>query len=202
MRDYDQLVFHVRSLLHMYCPQERFNIFWNFDPLDNNWYYWGPLKYLLYEYEEYLADGDPLNVSWNYFGDKVLENSIEHILPQTSENADGYWDRQFTSEEINVYTHDLGNLCLTYNNGSYRNFGFDRKKGTPGQTDPCYANSSLNQERSLTEFEEWNVHSIQQRRAKITEWALKRWYVDLNEFQINHVPAELVEDGSEDPVIS
>lgn len=180
--EYDDLLRHLRWLLHLYCPDEIFKAFWEFDALDNNWYYWSPLKYFLYEYEEYLAGGDPLTVTWSYYSEQALENSIEHILPQTSEDVDGYWPSHFTDEEIKIYTHDLGNLCLTYNNSSYKNFGFDRKKGTPGQEKPCYANSALNQERVLTEYPEWTVNTIQQRRTKVAFWATERWYVDLSEF--------------------
>lgn len=192
-RSFKDLVGHLKWLLHIYCSDALFRAFWSFDELDNNWYHWSPLKYLLYEYEEHLAGGDPLNISWNYFSEKQLENSVEHILPQMSEDADGYWLKHFSKKEIKIYTHDLGNLCLTYNNSTYRNYGFPRKKGTPGQERPCYANSSLNQERSLTEFENWNFESILKRREEIISWALKRWFVDLGEFDLNvEVPLDVI----------
>ena len=149
---YDQVHRHLRWLLNVYSSPPVFSEFWKFVPLDNNWYYWSALKYFLYEYEEFLSGGDPLTITWSYFTEKALENSIEHILPQTSEEEEQYWTTRFAPDQINILTHDLGNLCLTYNNSSYKNFGFSRKKGTPGQEKPCYANSSLNQERVLTEY--------------------------------------------------
>jgi len=57
------------------------------------------------------------------------------------------------------------------------------KKRTPRQADFCYANSSINQERSFIQFEDWNVASIHRRRTEITECALKRWDIDLTEFR-------------------
>jgi hypothetical protein len=180
--DYVAVNRHLRWLLNGYSSNAIFIGFWKFDDMDNNWYSWSPLKYFLYEYEEYLAGGDPLTITWSYFTERALENSIEHILPQTSEESKNYWITRFSPEQIKTFTHDLGNLCLTYNNSNYRNFGFDIKKGTPGQEKPCYANSSLNQERVLTEYDEWTPENIQKRRELITNWANKRWFADLTEF--------------------
>lgn len=188
---YEKVPLHLRWLLNDHSSPAVFAEFWKFNSLGNNWYHWGALKYFLYEYEEFLSGGDPLTVTWSYFTEKALENSIEHILPQTCEDAENYWPKRFTPDQVKIFTHDLGNLCLTYNNSSYRNFGFDRKKGTPGQEKPCYANSSLNQERALTEYEEWTPENIQARRQLINQWAMERWYVDLNEF--SEVP--MIEEG-------
>ena len=190
MIPYEKVQNHIRHLLNVHSSPPVFQEFWRFKELDNNWYYWGALKYFLYEYEEFLSGGDPLTVTWSYFTEKALENSIEHILPQTSEDGENYWPQRFTPEQIKIFTHDLGNLCLTYNNSSYRNFGFDRKKGTPGQEKPCYANSSLNQERVLTEYEEWTPENIQDRRQLINKWAMGRWFVDLSEFNETSVIEE------------
>ena len=187
---YEKVPLHLRSLLNEHSSPAVFAEFWKFNPLTNNWYYWSALKYFLYEYEEFLSGGDPLTVTWSYFTEQALENSIEHILPQTSEDAENYWPKRFTPEQVKIFTHDLGNLCLTYNNSSYRNFGFDRKKGTPGQEKPCYANSSLNQERVLTEYEEWMPENIQARRQLINKWAMERWHVDLNEFNETPIVGE------------
>jgi len=193
---------HLRWLLNVYSSPANFTQFWQFNPLDNNWYYWGALKYFLYEYEEFLSGGDPLTITWSYFTEKLLENSIEHILPQTSEDEGKYWPKRFTPDQVKIFTHDLGNLCLTYNNSSYKNFGFDRKKGTPGQEKPCYANSSLNQERVLTEYDDWTPENIHYRRELITEWAIKRWFVDLSEFNEVLIIEEDELDESLDDIVS
>jgi hypothetical protein len=77
------------------------------------------LKYFLYEYELQLAEGQgqPVRVTWDDIEGKRLENTIEHILPQTANKR--YWTSRFDKKARRKYTHDLGNLCLTYNNSSY-----------------------------------------------------------------------------------
>ena len=181
--DFDSCINQLHGLLNRYSSPNEFQSFWNLNESKNDWYHWGALKYLLYEYEEYLAGGNPLTVSWNYFTEKSLENSIEHILPQTPEDGKNYWLQRFSPEQFGLYIHDLGNLCLTYNNSSYRNHGFDIKRGSPAQEAPCYAKSSLYQERALAEFVEWTPESLCERRKRLAEWATTRWYVDLSEFQ-------------------
>jgi len=173
----------LRKILYSYSSPSVFNSKWEFNEVDNNWYHWGALKYFLYEYEEYLSGNDPLQLTWSYFSEKPLENSIEHILPQTPNDGENYWPSRFDQNQFRIYIHDLGNLCLTFNNSSYRNHGFDLKKGIPGQNTPCYATSSLHQERILTNYPEWTVDSIKQRRKELTDWAKNRWYVDLDEFE-------------------
>lgn len=180
----------LRALLNRYSPQAEFQTFWN---QKTDWYHWGALKYFLYEYEEHLAGGDPQ--TWNFFTEKPLENSIEHILPQTPEDGQNYWLQRFTPEEIRLYVHDLGNLCLTYDNSSYRNHGFDIKKGQLGQEKPCYAKSRLFQERMLTEFSDWTPENLCKRRKRLNEWAMGRWFVDLSEFQ--NWPIDTPEDDEE-----
>ena len=189
----------LRILLNRYSSYGEFQTFWNPNDIKTDWYHWGALKYFLYEYEEHLAGKNPLTVSWGYFTEKTLENSIEHILPQTPEDGQNYWLQRFTPEEIRLYIHDLGNLCLTYNNSAYRNHGFDIKKGLPGQETACYINSSLYQERTLAEFSDWTPKNLCERRKRLSEWATERWFVDLSEFQnasIDMVADELInEDG-------
>jgi hypothetical protein len=86
----------------------------------------------------------------------------------------------------------LGNLCLTYNNSTYRNHGFDIKKGLPGQEMPCYSDSSLFQERALAEFPDWTPENLCERRKRLSRWAMERWFVDLSEFQ--NLPIDILDD--------
>ena len=62
-----------------------------------------------------------------------LENTIEHILPQTP--TDEYGTSRFDEEERRTLTHDLGNLCLTYHNSSYGNKPLPAKRGYRDKTD-------------------------------------------------------------------
>lgn len=191
--DIEETMKEMKELLYYYSKPSTFETFWDINPDDNNWYKWGALKYFLYEYEEHLADGRAIQLPWNAVTEKKLENTIEHILPQTPNDSDGYWEERFTKEEIKIYLHDLGNLCLTYDNSSYQNKGFDKKVGVVGQDKPCYRNSPLFQERELVEYyPDWNVSSIEERRRKIVDWAKIRWHEDLDEFK--ETPEDIEEE--------
>jgi|SRR5215211_683736 hypothetical protein len=135
------------------------------------------LKYFLYEYELQLAEGQgqPVRVTWDDIEGKRLENTIEHILPQTANKR--YWTSRFDKKARRKYTHDLGNLCLTYNNSSYGNKPFSEKKQQDDLDKRSYANSTLFQERRLTFFVDWDVSALEKRRVEIVKWALERWRV-------------------------
>ena len=119
---------------------------------------------------------------------RLAKKSIEHILPQTPED-ESYWTKQFTSEQRNRYTNDIGNLVLTEDNSSYGRKEFLNKLGEPGAKYPCYANSNLCSERDLYNYRKsgWVPESIEQHREEIIDWALKRWYIE-----------EVSTDGSHD----
>jgi hypothetical protein len=142
-----------------------------------DWYGWSKLKYFLYEYEEHLAAKAKVKVvPWKQIHTRKREDSIEHILPQSP--SDVYWLDRFTVEERSKFTHDLGNLSLTFNNSSYGRKSFADKKGAPGQMKPCYANSNLVIERVLAQLDDWSVQAILDRRAAISAWAIERWKVE------------------------
>ncbi len=178
-RDFDAIMNGLKGVLEWYHPFHSFNGFWDFNALDNDWYHWGGLRYFLYEYEEMITAGKGVAVTWDTLQGRELSNSIEHILPQTMEDIENYWPTKFTKEEHDLHVHDLGNLCLTYDNSSYRNFSFTRKKGSVSQEKACYAKSSLRQERDLTQHADWDVATIGARRAILVNWAKERWGVDI-----------------------
>src|SRR5207245_4754396 len=99
-----------------------------------------------------------------------------HILPQTA--TDPYWREKFEAAARQQLVHDLGNLCLTYNNSSYKNKAFPEKRGQYGQSTPCYANSPLYQERDLLEYTDWTPASVQHRRDKLLAFLWDRWQVE------------------------
>lgn len=181
--DFVAAVQRLKGIIIHYSPTPRFNASWDFKADDNDWYQWSALKYFLYEYEEHLAAGGRVSETWEDVSERQDENSVEHILPQTYEDPENYWPQRFTADERDIYLHDLGNLCLTYNNSSYKNFSFPRKKGVAGQPRPCYANSSLRQERNLCAHDDWTVATINERRSILNDWARERWRVDVGEAQ-------------------
>lgn len=156
-----------------YCSDEQFIREFELDS-ETNWYNWKGLKYFLYEYEERLSNGVVVKIPWEKLEDsKAKQNTIEHILPQTPTNK--YWRKHFKRKERDRYTHDIGNLCLTFDNSSYGNKSFPDKKGKAGSTKPCYANASLFMERSLVEYDDWTPESVEERREEMINWAKDRW---------------------------
>ncbi len=174
--DVDEAMRQLRSELLGYCPDHAFSEKFKLSEEENNWYYESALKYLLFEYEEYLATGRTIQPSWNMIAKRPIEQTIEHILPQTP--TDVYWASRFNKDAVRRLLHDLGNLCLTSDNSAYGNKGFPEKKGKPGLGSPCYADSSLYQERELAGYDDWTPDSIVKRREKIIKWAIGRWHVD------------------------
>ncbi len=174
---FDQAMRQLRSTLQAFAPDTWFDTALRREEYD--WYSWAGLKYFLYEYEEHLAasKGATPKVPWDVVRRRERADTIEHILPQTPKNA--CWFERFDEAECRVYTHDLGNLCLTKDNSSYGNKCFAQKQGTPGSGKTCYAESSFFSERELGSLPDWDVNELKSRRARLIDWALGRWRVDL-----------------------
>lgn len=175
-RSFEEVAKEIRGMLLGRCSDREFEQAFERDELKNDWYNWKGLKYFLYEYEIHLAEGQAVQMTWDAIEGKGLESTIEHILPQTANRM--YWKQRFDIKARRVYTHDIGNLCLTYNNSSYGNKPFSEKKEQDSAEKPSYANSNLFQERRLSFFDDWNIEELENRRVEIVEWALKRWRVD------------------------
>jgi hypothetical protein len=142
------------------------------------WYRRSGLAYFLYEYEEELFKPNEPIINWQ----TILqggEKSIEHILPQNPPEA-GYWADRFTPEERQHFQHQIGNLTLILANwnSSLGVKPFPKKKGVQGQSDPCYANSDLKITRALVTVADWNPQALAERQKGLSDWALKRWYVE------------------------
>lgn len=185
---FDALLIQIRLLALSHCSNRAVVDDCALDDVENDWYSWPGLKYVLYEYEEHLAGTHGVKVSWDVFDRGDVQRTIEHILPQNADSK--YWRERFDRHQRRRLTHDIGNLCLTEDNSVYGNKGFPDKKGQPGQG-RCYANSSLLQERELAQYDDWTEESILRRRQKIIDWYLERWH--LEDWGIGEQPVE-VED--------
>jgi hypothetical protein len=172
---FDDVLTKLRGLLLHYSSAQSFQVQFKLDE-EYNWYKWPGLKYFLYEYEEYLAKGEAPRLSWDDLEQIDLEKTIEHVLPQTP--TDPYWTQRFDEAAQRKWTNDIANFCLTSHNASYGNKPFPEKKGSPGDSRPCYANANLFMERALAAFPDWNEAALTVRRQAIVEWALKRWHVE------------------------
>jgi hypothetical protein len=157
-----------------YCRRPQYDRFWELDDGDpTNFYAWGGVRYLLYEWEQHLAGNKEVRLSWRQLHEKQPRTTIEHVLPQTPE--DRYWTDRFTAEQHALWVHDIGNLCITEDNSSYSNKPFPRKRGTLSESGRCYANSTLHSERALAREGDWTADTIRRRRQDIVEWARGRW---------------------------
>jgi hypothetical protein len=172
---HDDLHRQLRATLHYYNSETAFRDAFELKDEENDWYRWPGIKYFLYEYEKFLSGDDNVWLRWEELEKSAREKTIEHILPQTPTD---YWTERFDEEERERLTHDLGNLALTSDNSSYGNKTFPEKKGTPGQSTPCYANAPYKMERYLAQFADWTSVELITRRESMVAWALERWGVE------------------------
>ena len=103
-------------------------------------------------------------------------------MPQHPKADDACWWEHFSKEQHAALVHSLGNLALTYDNSSYGNKCFDKKRGKPLSPDEpeskCYAQGTLKQEQLLAQYEIWTPEVIEQRQKQLAAWALERWSVE------------------------
>jgi hypothetical protein len=163
---------------------------------DNPFYPWVGLKYCLYEYEEHLAKGGHIQLSWEQLEETDAQKSIEHILPQTPTN--GFWTKRFDSDERKKFTHALGNLCLTHDNSSYGRKSFPDKLGNPTLRGACYVQGKFFMERALGKFSDWTPDLVKKRTESMRDWAVDRWHLDDSDLPGGlTVPAEDEEESLE-----
>lgn len=170
----ERLVASISRLVLDYCPDVRF--IERFQRETEDWYHWQGLKYFLYEYELHLAveTREPVRMQWSDLWD-TKRDTIEHILPQTPTRD---WREAFPEKARRQrWTHDIGNLTLTYDNSSLQNKSFLDKRGAPAKP-ACYASSSFFIERQLAGYSHWTEAEIIQRREQIQQWAVTRWHVE------------------------
>lgn len=177
-KTYDEASKRLREHLAYWCSTDDFKDEGpDEDPV--TWYRWAGLRYFLYEYETALASEQrgTLLVPWDELTSRDLQDSIEHILPQ-SISGQSYWEEKFTETRHAQYTHDLGNLTLTRHNSTYLNKPFPEKKGSVNAEGHCYAKSPFFVERELAQWENWDADAIDERRTRLLEWAKQRWAIE------------------------
>ena len=167
----------VIELIREYSPDPQVDE--EYAPLeDSDWYTWTGLKYFLYEYEAFLAESRNSESQDQLEALSKLEHSIEHILPQTPTHK--YWLGRWTEDQRKMYTHDLGNLCLTLDNSSYGNKPFPAKRGEAGSDNRCYSNGDLMMEpRNLAAYEDWDEDTLLKQPEDVIDWAKERWGLPL-----------------------
>ena len=173
--DYDGLAHELKNMNYEYQNDELFgrNL-----TQEDSYHILGPktVKYLLSEYEIYLRtlkSDVPLDLSTQ---EKILtgDYQVEHIWAQHPQI-------EMPEDEDIVHkqnVHRLGNLTIASEswNKSMGNRPFEEKKWQPNGA-PSYSNSSLLVQKELAELSTWDVAAINNREAKILDFALQRWSV-------------------------
>lgn len=194
---FDDVATRFEGTLDYYAPSQRIREVLR-TRSGRNWYWWRGIRYFLYEYEEYLAKGDYIPLSWDVVESQELEKTIEHILPQTP--TDPYWQTHFVADERKALTHDLGNLVLTEHNPSLSNLAFPNKRGEPGASGPSYCRSSIFQEKALCTVADWTPETIEKRGSELIAWAMRRWQVpEIDKATTEPDIAVLAEADAEEP---
>ena len=198
--DFDDAIVRIKRDLAYWCGDEEFETLTSPEhPQMRAAYEWSGLRYFLYEYESALASkqGASPRVTWDELSKSDLRNTIEHILPQSIDQQP-YWRKRFRGRKHQRYVHNLGNLTLTKHNSHYLNKPFPDKKGAMEAKGHCYAKSPLYVERQLTQWQDWDASTIDERRARLLEWARDRWAVDLSALEAEEHEPELDEDELDD----
>lgn len=92
---------------------------------------------------------------------------LEHIMPKA------LGDKWNIDNELHTkYLNKIGNLTLLYNklNNKIKNNTFEVKKQS-------YSESTIQLNKELINFKEWNIKNIESRQKKLSEIAVKRWNV-------------------------
>ena len=117
------------------------------------------LRYFFYRYEEHLADEAGLNFDneqWSRIWEASAANSIEHILPQSSEEK---------------WIHWLGNLTILPPRLNSR-LGAVKPKGKAG----AYTKTGLLvTQQVVAKLPRWGKLAIERREVSLLKWARQEW---------------------------
>lgn len=152
----------------------------------NGFYTWSPLRYFMYEYEQWLklqAKTNRDRLDWFEFCKEDFDTdhkTIEHIYPQKPKS--GTWKNGFDKysvKERNFLRNSLGNLLpLSHaKNASLGNKIFAEKKGSAdnkaGYCYGCYSEIEVSMES------DWTPVHILRRGIRLLDFMENRWRVAL-----------------------
>ena len=151
-------------------------------------YTWNGLRYFLYEYELHLQNDANNKVRWEDFNNRVKEDTIEHIYPQSA--TDKYWKEKFKSirqeNKRLVYLNSLGNLLLLSRskNSKLQNYDFDTKKELKKDGKNIgYYNGSYS-EIEIAKENEWTPEKIKERGLLMLQFMEERWKFKFDNWNI------------------
>lgn len=153
---------------------------------DRGYYGWNPLRYFMFEYEQWLrmrSKAERKTLNWEDFRKEDYEvdhKTIEHIYPQTATAV--YWKERFNKysvKERNLLRNSLGNLLPLSQpkNASLGNKPFPDKKGN--STEPVGYKYGCLSEVQVAELTDWTPIEIVRRGVKLLEFLENRWRVKL-----------------------
>ncbi|MBU3217531.1 DUF262 domain-containing HNH endonuclease family protein [Clostridium estertheticum] len=125
--------------------------------------------YFFYNYERYLCGENGYNFPkafWDKIWESSVQDSIEHIYPQTESLA---WRGKVTKRK-EYHANRIGNLLILPIglNKQLQNNGFDIKKSK-------YSDTLMYSAKDVAKYNEWNIVTIEERTKKLLEWAQKEW---------------------------
>ncbi len=158
---------------------ENYNIEKAFSEIPNCYTGWSEeLRYLLYRYEEHLAEQKGLslnNAQWQCIWDDTASNSIEHILPKSKGSQE-----PLDPGQEGVFVHRLGNLMLLP----------PKDNSEAGAREP-EAKVNIYQSTRLLIAEEvakmidaekgWGIKQIEKRERQLIKWIKEKWGEDKSE---------------------
>lgn len=155
-----------------------------------NYCTWNGLEYFLYCYENYIRNEKrESKLDYNLFNPIAKTVSVEHILPQNSEDI--YWQQKFNGipeERLEILKNSLGNLLLLSKriNSSLQHYSFDVKKSTikdenTGKTIRTGYSEGSYSEQEVALKPEWNENEINSRTKKLLEFLERNWDIKFTE---------------------
>ena len=130
------------------------------------------LRYLLYRYEEHLAEQQRQSLNrrnWNDIWEDSASRSIEHILPQSRGSQE-----PLDPGQEGVFVHRLGNLMLLPPDDNSRAGGQEPK----AKTNVYQGTKLLIAEEVAETIEEkdgWDIEQIEERERRLMEWIQEKW---------------------------
>lgn len=142
--------------------------------MGEDWYgsYDNDVKYLLYRYEEYLANERGEEISeeiWEKIWNATPANTIEHIHPKTYTEK---WKGKIgnNQDEIDLYVNRIGNLVLLppgINSRAGQKVFSEKKK--------IYNSYHLLMLDKIIEVDDWNKETIDSREEELLDFVKKMW---------------------------
>jgi len=150
----------------------------------DGFYHWDGIRYVLYEYEQYLRGRGKQSVeklSWKTLNSYKKDHvTIEHIYPQTESNSWSLVFEGYSNEQKRFLTHSLGNLVplSRSKNSSLQNDIFQLKKNNGEGVG--YYNGSVS-ENEISQYDNWDANAIEGRGLEILSFIEKRWNISLGD---------------------